>query len=328
MKTILLRSIILILVFSFTVSSQGVRAEEIEPAHAPNTELYEQIARETKVPWYFLAAVNQYESALNWKQKGSLGEVRIQWKPELWCGSWNPNLSDRTEGTIRLFGGLGRDGSRDGIADPQNPLDSLVSFGTYLSRYGSSEDDIRIALWDYYHESMIVDRICAFAHLFHEYGLVDLSKHAFPLPKRADYSYKDTWGAKRGWGGRRIHEGTDIFAGYGTPVLSTSYGYVEMMGWNQYGGWRVGIRDPENIYHYYAHLSSFRKGLKRGQLVKPGQVIGYVGSSGYGKPGTSGKFPPHLHYGMYRDTGKNEWAFDPYPYLRRWEKQSTIRIGG
>ncbi|WP_373370365.1 M23 family metallopeptidase [Alkalicoccobacillus plakortidis] len=128
------------------------------------------------------------------------------------------------------------------------------------------------------------------------------------------------------WGGRRIHEGTDLFAGYGVPIQSTSYGTVELIGWNNYGGWRVGIRDLDNIYHYYAHLSGFEKGLEKGDVVKPGQVVGYCGSSGYGKPGTQGKFPPHLHYGMYRDNGVTEWSFDPYPLLKSW-RDKLIRIG-
>ena len=93
------------------------------------------------------------------------------------------------------------------------------------------------------------------------------------------------------------------------------------MGWNDYGGWRVGIRDMHNTYHYYAHLSGFNKEVKEGDIVEPGTVIGYVGSSGYGKEGTSGRFPPHLHYGMYKYNGRTEWAFDPYPYLKIWEKQ-------
>jgi peptidoglycan LD-endopeptidase LytH len=54
-------------------------------------------------------------------------------------------------------------------------------------------------------------------------------------------------------------------------------------------------------------------------------VIGGVGSSGYGPPGTSGKFPPHLHYGIYKDNGYTEWSYDPYPHLRLWEKQERQR---
>ena len=63
--------------------------------------------------------------------------------------------------------------------------------------------------------------------------------------------------------GSRIHEGTDIFANYGVPVHSTVYGIVEMKGWNKYGGWRIGIRDINNKYHYFAHLNGFAKVLSR-----------------------------------------------------------------
>ena len=100
---------------------------------------------------------------------------------------------------------------------------------------------------------------------------------------------------------------------------------MEFIRWLAYG-----IRDIYNIYHYYAHLNGYADDLKLGDIVKPGDVLGSVGSSGYGPPGTSGKFPPHLHYGMYKDNGYSEWAFDPYPYLRRWEKmaRSKNRIQG
>ena len=94
------------------------------------------------------------------------------------------------------------------------------------------------------------------------------------------------------------------------------------MGWNNFGGWRIGIRDNNNSYHYYAHLAYYDKEIKVGDIVEPGTLIGYVGSSGYGKEGTSGKFPPHLHYGIYKFDGRTEWAFDPYPSLVHWERQS------
>ncbi|MBO1912559.1 peptidoglycan DD-metalloendopeptidase family protein, partial [Microvirga sp. 3-52] len=63
------------------------------------------------------------------------------------------------------------------------------------------------------------------------------------------------------------------------------------------------------------------KEVKEGDIVEPGTLLGYVGSSGYGKEGTSGRFAPHLHYGMYKYNGRTEWAFDPFPYLRLWERE-------
>jgi murein DD-endopeptidase MepM/ murein hydrolase activator NlpD len=189
-----------------------------------------------------------------------------------------------------------------------------------LLSYGIDLENIKIGLWDYYQRDKTIGLISGHMKLFQKYGRLDLDQHSFPVPIRFNYSYKNTWGDARGWGGRRIHEGTDIFANYGVPVSSTCYGIVEMKGWNRFGGWRLGIRDSSNTYHYFAHLNGFADGLQVGQIVEPGQLIGSVGSSGYGPPGTSGKFPPHLHYGMYKDNGRTEWSYDPYPQLKVWER--------
>lgn len=189
-----------------------------------------------------------------------------------------------------------------------------------IQGYGNKQEDFNIALWEYYHNSRAVQRIQQFAKLYEHFDNLDLFGHAFPVPLGTNYSYRSTWGTKRSWGGYRIHEGTDIFAPHGLPVRSTCYGVVEIKGWNPFGGWRIGIRDLNNHYHYYAHLSGFDKSARIGEVVIPGQVVGWVGSSGYGKPGTQGKFPPHLHYGIYRDSGLHEWSFDPYPQLKHWEQ--------
>lgn len=220
-----------------------------------------------------------------------------------------------------FFEGDGRDGDGDGVANPENPQDGMAALSVYLHAYANREKGLEKALFNFYEREETVNQIMAIAKIYERFQTISLEERAFPLPTTSHYSYRGTWGVSRGWGGRRIHEGTDLFAGYGVPVRSTSYGVIEAMGWNDYGGWRVGIRDMHNTYHYYAHLSGFNKEFKEGDIVEPGAIIGYVGSSGYGKEGTSGRFPPHLHYGMYKYNGRTEWAFDPYPYLRIWEQQ-------
>jgi len=279
--------------------------------------LYRQLQPKTQLPWYDIAAVDRYETTIH-QRKGKPG---IPYIPEqLWFGAGNVLQSNQKTNMIELWHGVGKDADEDGIADPTNHSDALYSLAKMLTCYGVDRDSWRRALWDWYQDTVVVERITRFADIFQQYGTTSLSSTTFPLSRRFDYSFKETWGDSRGWGGRRMHEGTDLFASYGTPVLSCSYGFVETVGWNRYGGWRVGIRGINNTYYYYAHLSRFAKGLRYGNIVKPGDIVGFVGSSGYGTPGTSGKFPPHLHFGMYRDTGKAEWAFDPYPYLRRWER--------
>ncbi|MFC4769047.1 M23 family metallopeptidase [Effusibacillus consociatus] len=325
MKTASRLLLSLLIVSLIAVTPVRAHDELSAPPQTDPTAKFQKASALTKAPWFYIAAMYQYETNLQWKKKGQAGGTVVELPSNLWCGTLNPNQTDRYEGTIRIYNGIGRDGNKDGIADPKNEEDVLYALGTFLASNGTSEEDVRITLWNYYNESMIVDRITNFARIYNQFKTTELKGNAFPISKRYNYSYRSTWGDRRGWGGRRIHEGTDIFAGYGTPVVATSYGFVELKGWNDYGGWRVGIRDLNNVYHYYAHLSSYAKGIQIGSIVTPGQVIGYVGSSGYGKPGTSGKFAPHLHYGMYRDTGKTEFAFDPTPYLRRWERQTKAR---
>ncbi|GGA76766.1 M23 family metallopeptidase [Ornithinibacillus halotolerans] len=296
-----------------------VLAEDKEKSlYEERLALYKKTAALTEIPWYYIAAVDQYERQIHKDlEPDQLISIRIP--PEYWFGVGNASTDIKS---IEFFNGIGKDGNGDKKADPENGEDVLFTMASYIKSFGHSEEDFKIALWNYYKRDLTVQTIKNTARVFKKFKAIYLTDRDFPVAINYNYSYRNTWGDRRGFGGNRIHEGTDIFAGYGTPVHSTTYGVVELKGWNLYGGWRVGIRDIFNIYHYYAHLSGFEEGLKVGQIVKPGDVLGSVGSTGYGPPGTSGKFPPHLHYGMYKDNGYSEWSFDPYPYLRKWERMA------
>ncbi|MBB6672528.1 M23 family metallopeptidase [Cohnella nanjingensis] len=308
-----------------TAAARPAPAKEPATPYTARRELYDRISDATGLAWYDLAAIDQYERTLSRAhpktrplRENAVSGVYIP--PEQWAGPLNPDADDTHPLSIRVFQGIGRDGSGDGKADRTNDADLLYAVARRVLTQGSSREDFSIGVWEYYQNTRAVQRIQQFSKLYATFGKLDLVQHVFPLPIGTVYAYRSTWGNRRGWGGARIHEGTDIFAGHGVPVRSTCFGVVEIKGWNRYGGWRIGIRDLDNLYHYYAHLSGFEKKIKPGDVVRPGQVIGWVGSSGYGKPGTQGKFPPHLHYGVYRDRGLVEWAFDPYPLLSRWER--------
>jgi murein DD-endopeptidase MepM/ murein hydrolase activator NlpD len=300
---------------------------------SPARQIYEKVSRSADLPWEAVAAIDRYERTLNRahpKTRPVLPDAAagIYIPDTRWAGELNPDPADRFPLSIRFFYGIGRDGNGDGLANRASETDLLFTVASRVRDYGEGGDNFAIGLWEYYHNTRSVQRILQFRKIIEAFGSSDLSHHAFPLPVGSVYSYRSTWGDSRGWGGYRIHEGTDIFAGYGVPVRSTTYGIVELKGWNKFGGWRIGIRDLDNLYHYYAHLQGYDKKLKAGDVVQPGQVIGWVGSSGYGRPGTQGKFPPHLHYGVYRDRGLVEWAFDPYPMLRKWERdeKKALRV--
>lgn len=131
------------------------------------------------------------------------------------------------------------------------------------------------------------------------YGLKAYS----PIAKTFPYSDYDDFGTGRSYGYRRKHLGHDMMAAVGTPVIAVESGVVEALGWNQYGGWRIGIRSFDGKrYHYYAHLRQNRpyaQGLEVGQTVMAGDVIGYVGRTGYSaKENTNNIDVSHLHYGL------------------------------
>jgi murein DD-endopeptidase MepM/ murein hydrolase activator NlpD len=307
------------------------KQEEEKELLKQRRQLYEGLSLKTGLDWPLLAAIDQYERTLSRAHpktrtipKNALTGIYIT--PESWSGTLNPLKDDTAPVSIQYFHGIGKDGSGDGIASREQDEDLLFSIASQALQQGSAEQDFQIGLWEYYQNTRAVQRITQFAKLYKEFDRLDLFEHAFPLPIGSHYSFRSTWGTSRSWGGYRIHEGTDIFARQGVPVRSTCYGVIEIKGWNPFGGWRVGIRDLNNLYHYYAHLSSYDKSIKAGDIVRPGQVIGWVGSSGYGRPGTQGKFPPHLHYGVYRDRGMVEWAFDPYPLLHQWEREERKAI--
>lgn len=143
-----------------------------------------------------------------------------------------------------------------------------------------------------------------------------LADAVFPLAKESYTPFGDTWGASRQFGRTRTHEGTDIIAPKGTAVYSATGGTIVNFGWSQLGGWRISVKSPEGYHLYYAHLSKYAPGVGIGKKLSKGQVIGYVGDSGYGPEGTTGKFVSHLHFGLYDSKWK---AINPYDHLRYWQ---------
>jgi len=108
-----------------------------------------------------------------------------------------------------------------------------------------------------------------------------------------------------------VHEGIDITAERGTPILSMTPGVVENVGWTFYSGTRVGVRGADGRYYFYAHLSAVAPGLRVGGPVVTGQMLGRVGNTGYGLPGERDQFPPHLHFGIMVGS---TWV-NPHPTL-------------
>ena len=141
----------------------------------------------------------------------------------------------------------------------------------------------------------------------------------FPNQKGMGISYVNSWMSERTYGGKRGHEGTDIMAEKNKrgiyPIVSMTDGVVESKGWLEKGGYRIGIKSPGGAYFYYAHLSSYAN-IEKGQEVRAGDVIGFMGDSGYGPEGTVGQFAVHLHLGIYIYPDLKETSINPYWVLR------------
>lgn len=131
------------------------------------------------------------------------------------------------------------------------------------------------------------------------YGLKAYS----PIAKDFPYTDYDDFGASRSYGYARPHLGHDMMGQIGTPIIAAESGYVEALGWNQYGGWRIGIRSfDKKRYYYYAHLRQnypYAENLKEGDIVTAGDVIGYMGHTGYSATENVNNIETvHLHFGL------------------------------
>lgn len=147
---------------------------------------------------------------------------------------------------------------------------------------------------------------------------------ASALNEKAAVSFENSWMFERSFGGVRGHEGTDIMPEIREanfyPVLSMTDGTVEKVGWLTQGGYRIGIRSPGGGYFYYAHLSAYARDFQEGETVKAGEMLGYMGNTGYGEEGTTGMFDVHLHLGIYiRTENYRELSVNPYWVLKYLE---------
>jgi murein DD-endopeptidase MepM/ murein hydrolase activator NlpD len=152
----------------------------------------------------------------------------------------------------------------------------------------------------------------------------------FPVEQgSASYIYGDSWGDARPYKGNRRHFGCDIMDRENIrgrlQVKSMTDGVIQNIGWNELGGYRVGITSASGTYYYYAHLESFADGLEKGSEITAGQTIGYMGDTGYSKnEGTTGNFAVHLHVGIMPELdNKKDYWINPYPFLRFIEQEKT-----
>lgn len=167
------------------------------------------------------------------------------------------------------------------------------------------------------------------------YGLKAFS----PIAAGYGYSHCDDFGNHRTYGFARKHLGHDMMGSLGTPIVAVESGIVEAMGWNQFGGWRIGIRSCDGKrYYYYAHLQKdqpFAEGLEVGDLVQAGDLIGFMGRTGYSNnENTNNIETVHLHFGIqlvFDESQKeclSEIWIDPYHIVRLLHSHRSSIVKG
>jgi murein DD-endopeptidase MepM/ murein hydrolase activator NlpD len=133
---------------------------------------------------------------------------------------------------------------------------------------------------------------------------VDVIPAGYVCPVRGPRSFVDSWGDPRPGG--RHHEGTDVMAPYGAPVVAVISGVIQT-NYSRNGGISLYLRGVDGVEYFYAHNS--RNVAVSGQHVSTGEVIGYVGNTGDARGG-----PSHLHFERHPGGGE---PVDPYPFVRR-----------
>ncbi len=139
-------------------------------------------------------------------------------------------------------------------------------------------------------------------------GALPAGRYLFPVAGAATFSNDWMFGRPGG----RLHQGIDLFAARGTPVVAVADGSAFRVGYNGLGGWRMWLRDSGGNTFYYAHLDAFSPAAVEGASVARGTVLGYVGDSGDAR-GTS----PHLHFEIHPGGGG---PVPPYPVVTGWPR--------
>lgn len=147
-----------------------------------------------------------------------------------------------------------------------------------------------------------------------------LTAGGYAFPVYGDVTYDSTYGAARA-APIIAHEGNDIFAEFGSPVVAVRDGRLTKVGTLDISGNRLWLIDDNGDAYFYAHLSSFANAARNGARVEAGDVLGFVGNTGDAEP-----TPPHLHFEVHPN-GLEEDSVDPYPILRAWEADEDVPPG-
>lgn len=298
-----------------TISIPG----ETEPVKSQNaTEPKEPIEEKTFIKWVDFKVTSEALNKAYTYDKETYGEeIHLNWIELL------AYLAAKNGGDFSKYKNTQMDALAQKLLNKEETMESLTKDLKYYDYYLEAYTAVLGGLVGEYQAEVPAPDSEGETQLVDAYGL----KGFLPIAKGFPYNDYDDFGVSRTYGYKRKHLGHDMMGQVGTPIVAVESGYVEALGWNQYGGWRLGIRSFDGQrYYYYAHLRKnfpYCKNLSIGSVVTAGDVIGYLGRTGYStQENTNNIDTPHLHFGIQlifdesQKEGNGEIWIDCYQILK------------
>lgn len=286
--------------------------------------IYEEAAAKYKVPWNLLAAIHRVEtrfSTIEPMLSYAGAEGHFQFMPCTWTGWSHPTCGGLGAGNIPAsdklnpaaiaqYGGFGKDGDGDGIADPYNIRDAAHASASYLAANGADAGNYKKAIFAYNHSEKYLADVTGFMQRFASGGSVSLTPGTggFNQPLQTAITSRYGWRNHPIFKVPKLHGGIDFDCETGDPIPASKAGVVTHAAWQNINNPKAGLGQFVWVEHGgglktgYAHLSAMY--VTVGQAVQAGQVVGACGNTG----GSTGS---HLHFEIY----KNGVLTDPAPYL-------------
>lgn len=286
-RHIILCEIIIIFIFSSAIIKQNIDLES-----AVFASMYD--AEKDFIKWVnFDISCKALERAYKYDVESQDQEVKIHWIELLAI------LGNKYGGDFSRYKEKHMAELVEKLQNKEETIESLTEGMKYYHYYYDAYEAVLGGMVGEYKIEVADETVPGGKRWEKKYGL----KAYLPLAKYYPYSHFDDFGVSRSYGFKRKHLGHDMMGQVGTPIIAVESGYVEALGWNQYGGWRIGIRSfDKKRYYYYAHLRKnfpYNKSLEVGSIVQAGDVIGYLGRTGYSSSENANNIrTPHLHFGL------------------------------
>lgn len=332
-------AVLLLLTFSLCLKSRQAAAKNtVSPGQTTEKESEssaekgsENAAEKDYIHWVdFSVPSSVMEKALTLDIDSCRDEIHLDWIELLaWLGA-------RYGGDFSRFRQADLDGLVQRLSEGES-MENITADMKYYSYYHEAYTAVLGGMVGYFQQEIDSEDVPGEKVWVTKYGLKAYS----PIARGFPYSDYDDFGVSRSYGYKRRHLGHDMMGQVGTPIIAVESGCVEALGWNQYGGWRIGIRSfDKKRYYYYAHLRQnypYQSILKVGNTVTAGDVIGYLGRTGYSATeNTNNIDTPHLHFGLQlifdesQKEGNNEIWIDCYELVRflHRNQSQTVKVEG